>query len=1199
MQQAMDQNQIAVASKNNSFWNTTELPDYLKVPGRTQPSFHCRDEEPSRQKNSANINGYPIPGIQSPTAVSVMAQDYFVTESTWSNIIDHGVFDYIVIGSGFTALAFIDKTLELDPWKKILCIERGDFWLPTHFQNLPLPFKMVLGGASETFPWTLSRKTFETKEIGFCHGSCPFFGGRSTFWSAWCPRPTAELMRDFPESMLNAAKEQEFWDEAETLLNVVSADNIDNGIFAGLQEFIDKRLQANLSKIPSARNAEPALLAVGRSSPTSILRFNKFSVPGPMLEINERQRKLALQNKGSPLELMTNCTVTKMGKDDDGVVRYLETNRGVLSWASSDTKVILCAGAFPNATMLLNSFYDDCHETVGKRVTGHFLTHIAARCPVRFFKGWDTSGQLEIAATYLDGTDPETGKQYHVQVTAIHSPNPENDAEDAARQCPDYAAAATYEQLKGSENHVVFVCASLGEFTEDNENNYLKRNNTSDPSCNVTLQYTLHSDDRKLWDTMDKATYETIEAMCNTTSQVEYWDTKAQKWTKSKPSTDMIRIPGVVHETSTAFVGHKKDGGSLDENYRPHGIKNVHVTGGATFPTSGSWNPTLTMCGFAQDLARKLHRGECEGDTDILRDHVSLSDHFLPSSARFVKLLTAAVISRLLDRLQGLGAIISQICDIAGTPGLSLGVLHHGQMIHQANFGLRDVEARLSPDEHTVYVLGSLTKAITAAMIGILVDEGKLSWTTQLQDVLPAFHRAKYDPTNNITITDLLSHRTGLPSYDSLWLLSDNRIPISREDAISILSYVPVAADLRTELVYNNMAYEVLGRVIEHISGTDFSSFLTSRILRPLGMNETFYTSPPLDLVNVAKPYTALQNASVFPVPSPIYGEDVLMGPAGGIRSSVHDILLLYNAFIDAANSQIGGAEPIISQNPLRQLGHIWQGRISLPLSTVREASYASGWLRMQLPAPVGLGRPSLGPILGEGMPSRLGLFHEGSLPGYTTFAALFPETSSAVVVLSNSLGLANSVELVGRLLIEELFGNTVNTTEYIEYATRTARERVAAMPMIKRQLMQNRSGHSPVNPLKTYVGTYCNSINTFFIKIREEKGYLRVHFMGLDSEGFDLQPYQYNSFFWYLSHDELSQRARYTVYPKEYYVLQFGWVSDGVDTSYHVESDTINAVRWKHEFAVDDKGEIFRRRDCKSMPFGQDEAQLVVSSKD
>jgi choline dehydrogenase-like flavoprotein len=106
---------------------------------------------------------------------------------------------------------------------------------------------------------------------------------------------------------------------------------------------------------------------------------------------------------------------------------------------------------------------------------------------------------------------------------------------------------------------------------------------------------------------MDQATYETIETMSSgKVSNIEYWDTTSQGWIKKRPAVDTIRIPGIVHEASTAYVGPENEGGSLDDFYRPHGIKNVYVTGGAIYPTAGSWNPTLTMCGFAQDLARKL-----------------------------------------------------------------------------------------------------------------------------------------------------------------------------------------------------------------------------------------------------------------------------------------------------------------------------------------------------------------------------------------------------------------------------------------------------------------------------------------------------------------------------------------------------------------------------------------------------------------
>jgi choline dehydrogenase-like flavoprotein len=110
---------------------------------------------------------------------------------------------------------------------------------------------------------------------------------------------------------------------------------------------------------------------------------------------------------------------------------------------------------------------------------------------------------------------------------------------------------------------------------------------------------------------MDTATYDTIKEMAGGdehASSIEWWDETTHGWIKTKPAVDTIRIPGVVHESSTCFMGPKKIGGSVDELYRPHGIENVHVTGAALFPTAGSWNPTMTMCGYAQDLAYKLHK---------------------------------------------------------------------------------------------------------------------------------------------------------------------------------------------------------------------------------------------------------------------------------------------------------------------------------------------------------------------------------------------------------------------------------------------------------------------------------------------------------------------------------------------------------------------------------------------------------------
>src|SRR5690242_14612002 len=110
------------------------------------------------------------------------------------------------------------------------------------------------------------------------------------------------------------------------------------------------------------------------------------------------------------------------------------------------------------------------------------------------------------------------------------------------------------------------VGASLGELSENNKENFLRLNEGKDPSTNIKLQFTLDENDSKLWDVMDEATYQTIDVMAGAkTTTIEYWDAHNDKWSKVKPPKETIRIPGIVHEASTAFVGAKEDGGSLDD----------------------------------------------------------------------------------------------------------------------------------------------------------------------------------------------------------------------------------------------------------------------------------------------------------------------------------------------------------------------------------------------------------------------------------------------------------------------------------------------------------------------------------------------------------------------------------------------------------------------------------------------------------
>jgi choline dehydrogenase-like flavoprotein len=314
--------------------------------------------------SAPNFNyGFPTAGPQNPSGSAVMDHVFFVSQSDWKQVREEDDFDFIIIGSGFCALGFADKALKNNPKARILIIERGPFFLPEHFQNLPLPYQSTIGGLTETFPWTLSSRTISQEFFQWQHGMVPFFGGRSTLWSAWCPRPTREEMRGWPTGVVDKA--EKYFADAEELLNVVSADKIDEGrdiqaygkmqhrgrpIYGIVQKELFAMLSANLSKIPSATRVIPAPLAVGSLDGTD---FEKFSVPGPLLGLVDQQRKLHKEGKGVPLKIVTNCVVEHI-EQQDGQATALETSRGTVS--VGDAKIILAMGTIPPTTLVFNSF---------------------------------------------------------------------------------------------------------------------------------------------------------------------------------------------------------------------------------------------------------------------------------------------------------------------------------------------------------------------------------------------------------------------------------------------------------------------------------------------------------------------------------------------------------------------------------------------------------------------------------------------------------------------------------------------------------------------------------------------------------------------------------------------------------------------------------------------------------------------------
>lgn len=340
----------------------------------------------------------------------------------------------------------------------------------------------------------------------------------------------------------------------------------------------------------------------------------------------ENKLKADEEEKPQPLEIMINCLVKKI-HHYKGKATILETNRG--DFFLGDAKLVLAMGTLPPTTLVLNSFSKSMFPQlshVGERFTAHFISSVIARVPCTSFPGHEKLADLELGAVYVAGVNKESNHQFHIQLTAVTDQKPLKEIYDTIRHLPDVVAAPSLEQLKTSKEHIIFVCACLGQLDHQNPQNWFRLNEDDggDITTNVTLQVIANATDNALWDTMDKTTFIMLEhILAPNPQELEYWHSdpggSAGGWKNTRPSPKQIRVPGLVHEASTMWIGDDKDKTApVDLDYRLRGTENVYITGASLWPTGASWNPTCAMTAMSMHLADKICPWQNKEQVDLL-----------------------------------------------------------------------------------------------------------------------------------------------------------------------------------------------------------------------------------------------------------------------------------------------------------------------------------------------------------------------------------------------------------------------------------------------------------------------------------------------------------------------------------------------------------------------------------------------------
>jgi CubicO group peptidase (beta-lactamase class C family) len=240
--------------------------------------------------------------------------------------------------------------------------------------------------------------------------------------------------------------------------------------------------------------------------------------------------------------------------------------------------------------------------------------------------------------------------------------------------------------------------------------------------------------------------------------------------------------------------------------------------------------------------------------------------------------------------LDGLDEFITQTMKDWKVPGLALAVVQDGKVVVLKGYGYRDQEKQLPVTPNTLFAVGSITKSFTVTTLGMEMDEGKIDWDKPVRDYLPTFKLYTPELTEQVTIRDLITHRTGLPRHDLIWYSSD----FSREDILSRLQYLEPSKPLRTTFQYNNLMFMTAGYIAGLLNGTSWEDAITQHIFKPLGMTGTNFSE--LETQNSAdfgEPYRKGSDlkAELKRIPFDAQCPNrCAMGPAGEINSNVTDM---------------------------------------------------------------------------------------------------------------------------------------------------------------------------------------------------------------------------------------------------------------------------------------------------------------------
>jgi CubicO group peptidase (beta-lactamase class C family) len=486
------------------------------------------------------------------------------------------------------------------------------------------------------------------------------------------------------------------------------------------------------------------------------------------------------------------------------------------------------------------------------------------------------------------------------------------------------------------------------------------------------------------------------------------------------------------------------------------------------------------------------------------------------------------------------------------TPGAAVAVVKDGRVVLARGYGVRRLGETAPVDAHTLFQIASNTKAFTTAALAMLVDEKRLTWDDPVTKHLPWFQLSDPYVTRELTVRDLLTHRSGLGlgAGDLLWYHSD----YPRDTILHRIRYARVASSFRSEFAYDNVLYVAAGEVIPAVTGKSWEEFVRSRIFGPLGMTEARVTAR-----NVAAGDNFATAHAMVDGHLAIVARDTFdnTNAAGGVVAGVADLAKWMLVQLDSGRVR-DGAVATTNGAPERRL---WSAERTSEMWTPQTIQSV-----YDLPPSMAAFQPNfllygLGWDLRDYRGRKLAT-HTGGLDGMTSRTVLVPGERLGIVVLTNGespLGTALAWRLLDYYLKAPRTDWTGALAEFV-HSREAEAQKVEAKATGTRQ-----AGTKPSLPEARYAGRYTDQMYGD-VTIAEENGKLVLRFSHSPALTGDLEHWQYDTFV---------ARWRQANIPDAYVTFALG--PDGA-----IKTMEMAAVSPSADFSYDFQDLLFRPADAQ-----------------